>query len=193
MRRLGIFLLALLVPSLSLGQDRPSGIDSTGFDSNVRIQDDLFRSVNGTWLDKTEIPADRSNYGSFTLLSDKAEERINRLIEEIGATSHAEGTNAQKVGDYYRSFMDESTVEARGIEPIKAQIDFIRKIKDKAELTSALGKLIKVGVVGPIAFMVDQDDKAARRFPTATTTSRTMKNTSRPARRWRNTCKPYWR
>ncbi len=164
MRRFCILLMALSFPSYGLSQDRPSGIDSTGFDRNVRIQDDLFRSVNGTWLDKTEIPSDRSNYGSFTALSDKAEERINKLIEELAGASHPDGTDGQKVGDFYQSFMDEKTVEARGIEPIKAQIEIIRKIKDKTELSSAFGKLMIVGVGGPVAFFVDQDDKDATRY-----------------------------
>ncbi len=164
MRRFCIFLLALLFPTISLGQDRPSGIDTTGFDSKVRIQDDLFRSVNGTWLDKTEIPSDRSNYGSFTVLADRSDERIKKLIEEIAAASHPAGSDAQKVGDFYKSFMDEKTVDARGIEPIKAQIDAIRKIKDKAELTTMLGQLLRVGVGGPVGFFVDQDDKDATRY-----------------------------
>lgn len=164
MRRFCLIVLAMLFPALAVAQDRPSGIDSTGFDPNVRVQDDLFRSVNGAWLDKTEIPADRSNYGSFTILADKSDERINNLIEELAATTHTEGSDGQKVGDFYRSFMDEKTVDARGIDPLKPQIDSIRKIKDKAELTTALGKLRSIGVGGPIAFFVDQDDKDATRY-----------------------------
>ncbi len=164
MRRFCILFVAILFPTLSLGQDRPSGIDSTGFDSKVRIQDDLFRSVNGTWLDTTEIPSDRSNYGSFTVLADKSDERIKKLIEEIAATSNPAGSDAQKVGDYYTSFMDETTIDARGIKPIEAQIDAIRKVKDKAELTTMLGQLLRVGVGGPVGFYVDQDDKDATRY-----------------------------
>ncbi len=164
MHRFCILFVAILFPSQSLGQDRPSGIDSTGFDSKVRIQDDLFRSVNGTWLDTTEIPSDRSNYGSFTVLADKSDERIKKLIEEIAAASNPAGSDAKKVGDYYKSFMDETTIDARGIKPIEAQIDAIRKVKDKAELTTMLGQLLRVGVGGPVGFYVDQDDKDATRY-----------------------------
>jgi predicted metalloendopeptidase len=145
-------------------QDRPSGIDTTGFDTTVRVQDDLYRSINGRWMDTTEIPSDRSNYGSFSVLADQAEERIRALIEEMAASDQESGSNAQKVGDFYKSFMDEKTIEARGIAPIKPLIETIRKIKDKAELTSQLGEMIQLGVGGPIRFYVDQDDKDATRY-----------------------------
>ena len=61
---------------------RPSGIDFSGVDATVRPQDDLFRHVNGRWLLSTEIPADKSNYGSFTALADSARENVRAIIEE---------------------------------------------------------------------------------------------------------------
>src|SRR6187549_1202281 len=58
----------------------PSGLLLANFDRNVRPQDDLFRFVNGGWLARTEIPADRSNYGSFIILDDRAKDEIRALV-----------------------------------------------------------------------------------------------------------------
>lgn len=164
MHRIYAFVFAALIPSWLCGQDRPSGIDTSGFDQSIRIQDDLFRSVNGRWLDTTEIPSDRSNYGSFTILDDESNERIKALIEELATKEHSAGSNEQKVGDFYKSFMDEDAVEAKGLDPLKPQIDAVRKITNKAELATAFGKMRALGVGGPVAFFVDQDDKDATRY-----------------------------
>ena len=59
-----------------------SGIDLTNFDRSVRPQDDFYRYVNGTWLAKTEIPADKNNYGAFTILQDEAEKNLHVIAEE---------------------------------------------------------------------------------------------------------------
>jgi predicted metalloendopeptidase len=164
MRTLFSLLLVSGSMAVAAAQDHLSGIDTAGFDSKVRFQDDLFRSVNGQWLDKTEIPPDRSNYGSFTILADRSDERIRQLIEEMAAGKHPQGSAAQMVGDFYQSFMDEATIEKRGLAPLEPQLQWIRGLKDKAELTEALGSLLQIGVGGPIGFFVDQDDKDATRY-----------------------------
>jgi predicted metalloendopeptidase len=66
-------LLLSLVTWTTQAQHLESGIDKIGFDRSVRPQDDLFRFVNGEWLKHTQIPADKSNYGSFIELSDEAQ------------------------------------------------------------------------------------------------------------------------
>ena len=86
-------------------QDLFSGIDPDGFDHSVRPQDDLYQHVNGRWLLSTQIPDDKSNYGSFTALDDAARENIRTIIEE-SAKSPAD-VNGRKVGDFYSSFMNE--------------------------------------------------------------------------------------
>ena len=94
-----------------------SGLDLTGFDRNVRPQDDLYRFAVGAWLAKTEIPADRSNYGSFSILDDQSKEEIRSLVVATAQqTGRAPGSDAQKVGDYYNTFMDTTRIESLGIE-----------------------------------------------------------------------------
>src|SRR5688572_5940426 len=92
-----------------------SGLDLAGFDRNVRPQDDLYRFTGGGWLAKTEIPADRATYGTFELLQQQAEGRTRRIIEDAShQPNRAPGSDAQKIGDFYASFMDEARLEKLG-------------------------------------------------------------------------------
>ncbi|MBW1843727.1 MAG: peptidase M13, partial [Deltaproteobacteria bacterium] len=67
--------------------------------SDVRPQDDPYRFVNGLWLETAEIPADKSNYGSFIELADRAEINLRKIIEEIATGEHPHGTEQQQLGD----------------------------------------------------------------------------------------------
>ena len=86
---------------------RLSGLDLDGFDRSVRPQDDLFRFSSGSWLARTDIPADRSNYGTFTVLEERAQGAVRSLVEAAAADqTRPFGSDAQKVGDFYADFMD---------------------------------------------------------------------------------------
>ena len=99
-----------------------SGIDLAAFDPDVRPQDDLFRFVNGTWIDTTEIPADRARFGTFDVLREQSTARVRDLIEEAAAGHDGErpGTPQRQVGDLYASFMDTERVEELGLSPAPA-------------------------------------------------------------------------
>ena len=139
-----------------------SGIDKSNFDAAARAQDDLYRAVNGIWLNKTEIPADKSNYGSFTKLDDDSEANL-RVIIEAAANNAARtaGSEEQKVGDLYAGFMDEAAIEAAGIKPIEAELTAIDAIKEKSELPAVMGHLARIGIGVPLYPYVHQDAKDA--------------------------------
>ena len=111
-----------------------SGLRLTNFDRNVRPQDDFYRFVNGTWLAKTEIPADRNNYGSFAMLEDEAEKNLRVIAEEAAAAKAAAGTDTQLIGDFYTSYMDEAKVESLALAPLQPELDRIAAIKDRTQL-----------------------------------------------------------
>ena len=137
-----------------------SGIDQASFDKAVRPQDDLFRAVNGTWLAKTEIPADRSDYGVFAILAEKAENDLREIIENCAAAKdNVPGSERQKVGDLYASFMDEARAEELGIRPIAARLAAVDAIQSKADLMRTLAELSKFGVSGPLGCCVGTDAK----------------------------------
>ncbi len=148
----------------ALAEQPKSGIDRKGFDRSVRVQDDLFLFVNGEWLKHTPIPDDKSNYGSFIILMDDAQVKIREIIEEAADGSNSQGSDARKVGDFYQSYMNESLVEQRGLEPLRDELQQIDQLSSLGEVTKHFGYLQAVGVGTPIGFFVDQDDKNSSQY-----------------------------
>ncbi|MCO7223933.1 M13 family metallopeptidase [Pleionea sp. CnH1-48] len=137
-----------------------SGVFTENFDSSVRPQDDFYRYVNGTWLKNTQIPDDRSNYGSFTVLAEKAEQDIKAIIEESAADPNKKaGSDAQKVGDLFNSVMDTATLEKLGVAPLKPYLDDIAAIKDKQALAAYMATVAKRGATAPFGMFVNNDAK----------------------------------
>ncbi|HEX7029638.1 MAG TPA: M13 family metallopeptidase [Gammaproteobacteria bacterium] len=141
-----------------------SGIDMSTFDETVRPQDDFFAYVNGGWLATTEIPADKSNYGSFNILADQAEADLRAIIEAAAATDAAAGTDAQKVGDFYASFMDEARVESLGIKPVQPQLDAIAAVENHEQVLAQLANLFTLGVETPIGAYIGADAKNSTQY-----------------------------
>jgi putative endopeptidase len=143
-----------------------SGIDLTALDDAVRPQDDLFRHVNGTWLDSHEIPADRAMDGAFRELHDAAEAQVREIITDAGdavVAGTASGSQAQ-VGALFASFMDTDRIEAAGTAPIADELAAIRDTSDVATLTRVLGELQRTGGGGVVGLYVDNDAKDPERY-----------------------------
>ena len=146
-----------------------SGIALANFDTGVRPQDDLFRFVNGTWLKNTEIPPDRSNYGAFTALADKAERDLRAIIEgaaEQAARGEPLSADEKKVADLYNSFMDEAAIERAGVAPLAAEFARIDAIRQKSELAAVIAHLDRIGAPTPVSMSISQDDKEPTRYVT---------------------------
>ena len=137
-----------------------SGINRDNFDITVRPQDDFYRYVNGTWLDSTKIPDDQSTYGSFNALRDKARDDVRVIIEESSKQKNLlKGSDSQKVGDLYNSFMDEESLEILGISPIKPDLEKIDKIVDHDSLAVHFARMQKTSADSPYGFYVSNDSK----------------------------------
>lgn len=164
-----ILLLLLCVSPMSLvTADEPhSGLDRDGFDRNIRPQDDLFLHVNGRWLMSTDIPADKSNYGSFTKLDDEARQNIRLIIEEaVEKSATLSDPVTRKVGDFYRSYMDEQTIEARGISPLNEALGTIDQLDSAEDVVGFFAEAGIYGVGGPIGFYIGVDDRDSSRYVT---------------------------
>jgi len=125
-----------------------SGINTAHIKSTVRPQDDLYRHMNGAWIDSAEIPADRSSDGAFYRLYESAEKQVREIIEELGAKEHPQGTIAQKIGDLYKSFMNEDRANQLGISPIATDLDRALSVSTHAEFHEVLGDLERRGLGG---------------------------------------------
>lgn len=141
-----------------------SGIDLSFVDDSIRPQDDLFGHVNGRWLAEYEIPADRATDGAFRQLYDRAEEQVRDLIVEASEQRSAADADAQRIGDLYASFLDEKTVERRGVRPLLDEMAVIDDAADADALAAALGALQRTGVGGGVAMYVDTDAKNSARY-----------------------------
>ena len=151
--------------SSPLSASPASGIDQANFDKAVRPQDDLFRAVNGAWLATTEIPADRSDYGVFAVLAERAENDCREIIEHCAAAKdNVPGSECQKVGDLYASFMDEARAEELGIRPIAARLAAVDAIQTKVDLVRTLAELSKIGIAGPLGCYVGIDAKKSDEY-----------------------------
>ncbi|TPW77952.1 M13 family metallopeptidase [Schumannella soli] len=140
----------------------PSGIELDELDPATRPQDDLFRHVNGRWLDRTEIPSDKARYGTFYQLAEQAEEAVRDIIQE--AAQAEPGTEHRKFGDLFTSFLDTDRIEALGVEPIRPLLAEVADIADIAAFLPALGRFERGGVSGVLGAYVDNDPGDPSRY-----------------------------
>ncbi|MGE0865924.1 MAG: hypothetical protein AB7P34_18640, partial [Vicinamibacterales bacterium] len=140
------------------------GIDVAGMDLSARPQDDFFRYVNGRWADDTPIPADQSSYGTFAILRERSQEAVREIIEAEARAQAAAGTNSQKVGDLYKSFMDEARLESLGVAPLKDELSAIARIDDRRDLPAAFARAARAGVRLPFSVNVGVDQRNSEQY-----------------------------
>ena len=137
-----------------------SGLDMSGFDTEVRVQDDLFDHVNGTWVRETEMPADKARWGTFHQLRENAQADVRTLVEEVSAAENVEpGSATQKIRDYYNAYMDSETPNELGVEALRAELDEIAEIESYDDLFRAFANLGVYGVTAPVGAGVFSDMK----------------------------------
>ncbi|MFC4224312.1 M13 family metallopeptidase [Lysinibacter cavernae] len=140
----------------------PSGIDLAELDPETRPQDDLFRHVNGKWIDRTEIPADKARYGAFHVLAEEAEKAVQDII--IEAQSAEPGTEHRKIGDLYASFMDTERREALGTHPINDDVASALAVTSIPDLVALTARLERAGASGFLGMGVDNDPGNPERY-----------------------------
>jgi putative endopeptidase len=141
------------------------GFDPANFDTTVRPQDDFYLFANGTWLRNTPIPADLPSLGSFDALRLQSEAALRTLLEEAaGSRSHPPGSDLQKVGDYYRSFLDSARIESLGVAPLRPELRRIAELSDHAALPVQFAHLQRLGVQTPLGVFVGQDQRQSDRY-----------------------------
>ncbi|THD77043.1 MAG: M13 family peptidase [Phenylobacterium sp.] len=138
------FALALTAAAASAQPARGPGLDLPAMDRSVKPGDDFFAYANGAWLKTTEIPADRSAWGSGAMLTEKTTAEVNDLVK--AAQGAAAGSEARKVGDDYAAFMDQARIETLGLAPLKPALTRIAAIKDKRGLATEFGRELRADV-----------------------------------------------
>lgn len=133
-------------------------------DKSIRPQDDFHNFVNGRWLATTEIPAQHSSYGAFVTLRESAEQYQQKIIKEAASTDAAQGSEQQKIGDYYASYMDEAAIEAAGLSPLAEDLAAIDAIASSADLQAVLQRFIRNSSGSPLEMGIGQDAKNSERY-----------------------------
>lgn len=137
-----------------------SGITIANMDTSTRPQDDFYQYVNGTWLNNTEIPSDKSTYGSFIILRDQSRDNVNTIIEEMSALSDVEqGSDAQKIRDLYLSYMDIKKLNELGASPLTSELEKIDAISNYDEVALYFAETEILGISAPFGFFVNNDSK----------------------------------
>jgi putative endopeptidase len=125
------------------------GIATENMDLSVKPGDNFFKYVNGTWLANTEIPADKSTYGGFSILADRSEERVRKIIEEASSVNAAMGSDEQKIGDFFAAFMDTDAIEKAGLLPVLADLETIKSVSNhEGYRATHVGAIIRLEVGG---------------------------------------------
>jgi putative endopeptidase len=132
------------------------GLDLEAMDTRFEPGNDFFCHVNGAWYANFEMPEDKTRYGSFTLLRDKSEKRVNTIIEELAADQPDPATLEGKVAAYYNAYMDTDAIEAAGLDPVQPYLGRIADIETREDLAEVFAA---GGFASPIGGWVDVDSK----------------------------------
>jgi predicted metalloendopeptidase len=157
-------LAALLLAAAPALQAAPlaSGIDRTNGDPSVRLQDDLYQHVNGGWIKKTPMPADKAYIGAGEEMAETTRAQLRGLIEDVQRTSQP--ADAKKIGDLYAAFMDEAALEKLGAKPMANELAAIDGVTNASQLVALLGRQGRIGVDIPFAVYIGQDDRDSSRY-----------------------------
>ncbi|RUO32284.1 peptidase M13 [Aliidiomarina sedimenti] len=143
-----------------------SGVELENMDTSVRPQDDFFRYINGQWLERTDIPTDRARWGSFDELRERAEQQVLAIVKEFAEQDAEEGSDAQKIGDLYRSFLNEEQIEERGLSPLDDALARIDELESHDQLASFWGQQQRSRAGIPVALFVGQDQMQSDQYIT---------------------------
>ena len=144
-------------------ESKRSGLERQGMDVNVRPQDDFFAYANGRWMRETEIPADKSSWGSFNILHEKSLDQLQVIIQEA-ANSDAEDPAQQRIGNYYKAFLDTEAIAELDLAPLATELVLIEIMETHADVASYFGRSNAFGVDSPLNFWVGQDAKDSTQY-----------------------------
>ncbi|WP_264520146.1 M13 family metallopeptidase [Flavobacterium sp. N1994] len=166
MKNLKMTLLAavVLVASCAKKEDLTSGINKKNMDTKVKPGDNFANYVNGTWLKTTKIPSDKASYGAFDMLYDQSQKDVKAIIEDAAKSNAADGSDEQKIGDCFSSFMNRKERDAKGLTPIQPELKAIDAIANYDDLASFFGTVNRTGISIPFQISVYSDFKDPTKY-----------------------------
>lgn len=138
------------------------GLDLTSSDKTVKPGDDFYRYADGKWLDANQIPPDRTSWGSFVELADRAEHQIRTIAESLPKDAPA-GSTEQKAGDFYRAYLDTDTIESLGLAPAQPGLQAIAAARTHEQLAGVMGRP-DLDLKSPLIVAITPDQKNPDRY-----------------------------
>ena len=171
MKKIALFVLAAALAATAPAAEQQAkrygtwGVDLEGMDRSVKPGDDFFKYVNGHWAATTQIPADKTSYGSFPMLFDLSEQRVRGIVEQWAADKNLKpGSDEAKAATIYRTFLDDATVEKLDAKPLQSHIDAVKKAETREDVAKLMGR--SAGSFGSSFFagFVTDDQKNPDRY-----------------------------
>ena len=160
---LGLLLLSGCDTKTAEQERNPSGLALQGMDSNVRPQDDFFAYANGRWMRETQIPKDKSSWGSFSILHEKSLDQLQIIIQQA-ANDNVDDPAQQRIGNYYKAFLDTEAIAELDLAPLATELVLIEIMQTHADVATYFGRSNVFGIDSPLNFWVDQDAKDSTRY-----------------------------
>jgi putative endopeptidase len=139
------------------------GYDATGEDPSASPGADFYLYANGKWLDRTQIPADRTRFGNFDRLAILSEARTRLIIADAAAGKIAD-PDAVKVGAAYTAFMDQARADALDAKPLDADLQAIRAETSRSDVAAVMGSSNSNFQSSMFTVGIDADEKAPTRY-----------------------------
>lgn len=139
------------------------GFDMDGRDLSIKAGDDFFRFAGGNWIKKNQIPNDRTRWGMFDVLRAKSETDVKTIIDDLAKKKNAAGSVEQKIGDFWRTYMDVDAIDKIGISSIQSELDAINNAKTHEDIAIIFGRP-DLPTPSPIAWYVGLDDRNPDRY-----------------------------
>ena len=136
-----------------------SGVHFNALDKNTKSVDDFYQYANGGWLDSTEIPAIYSGYTVYHEVQERVETQLKKIIQQAADKDNKRGSEAQKIANIYRSYMDVDTINKIGLKAIELEFKIVNDISDLPSLSSAFAQLNKIGIGSPYSLSIYPDLK----------------------------------
>lgn len=137
------------------------GIDLTVMDDTISPGDNFYAYANGKWIDGFQIPSDRTRFGAFTLLAEKSEQRVRKIIETVASAAPDPATLEGKVAAIYNAYMDTDSIEAAGLAPARPYLDRIAAMSTREDLAELFAA---TGFQSPVGGWVDVDAKKTDQY-----------------------------
>lgn len=155
MRYLSFRVITVLTVLLSMSTfvyTQGKGFDTKRMDTSTDACNDFFQYANGTWLKSTEIPASESRWGTFNILADNNNATLRQILDNASKSKAAAGSDAQLIGDFYSSCMDEAAINKAGAKPLQSYFKQIDKIKTPADLQGHVASMHNNGLPALFGF-----------------------------------------